>query len=99
METPILAGREFDEHDTPTATKVAIVNETFARLFANETNVVGRRVWKEPTPSEPAMAYEIVGVVKDTKYHNLREDFVPIVFLPAAQAPAVDSYDFFVLRT
>jgi len=39
-------------------------------------------------------------VVRNTKYHNLQEDFVPIVFLPATQDSAVlRSYDFFVLRS
>ncbi|MGH7968283.1 MAG: FtsX-like permease family protein, partial [Limisphaerales bacterium] len=99
LKTPILAGREFDEHDGLKTTKVAIVNESFARRIANQTNVVGKRLWKEPTPTEPAAVYEIVGVVKDTKYHNLQEDFVPIVFLPAAQDPGMGSYDFFVLRS
>jgi len=98
MRTPIIAGREFDEHDALTTTKVAVVNETFARRIANQTDVVGKRLWKEPTPTEPATVFEIVGVVKDTKYHDLREEFVPIVFLPAAQTPA-RSYDFFVLRS
>ena len=99
MRTPLLYGREFDEHDALTTTKVAVVNETFARRIANQTNVVGQRLWKEATPSEPAIVYEIVGVVKDTKYHNLREDSVPIVFLPSAQDPAVGSYGFLVIRT
>jgi len=100
MKTPIVAGREFDEHDTLTTTKVALVNESFARHLANQTNVVGKRLWKEATASGPAADFEIVGVVRDTKYHNLQEDFVPIVFLPATQDSAVlRPYDFFVLRS
>ena len=100
MKTPIVAGREFDEHDTLTTTKVALVNESFARHIANQTNVVGKRLWKEATASGPAADFEIVGVVRNTKYHNLQEDFVPIVFLPATQDSAVlRSYDFFVLRS
>src|SRR5437667_2176136 len=99
LRTPLLYGREFDEHDALTTPKVAVVNESFARRIANQTNVVGQRLWKEPTPSEPATIYEIVGVVRDTKYHNLREDFVPIVFLPSAQDPSVGSHGLFVIRT
>src|SRR5262249_1033097 len=98
LSTKVVAGREFDEHDTLTTTKVAIVNETFARTIASQSNILGKRLWKERTPTEPATVYEIVGVVKDTKYNNLREDFVPIVFLPEAQDPVTRPYDFFVLR-
>ena len=70
MRTALLSGREFDDHDSLTSPKVAIVNETFVRRFVNGTNPIGRRVWRETTPTDPETAFEIVGVVKDTKYHD-----------------------------
>jgi hypothetical protein len=65
--TPVLAGREFNERDTATSTKVAIVNESFARHFFGNTSALGRRV------TSADVAYEIVGVVGDAKYESLRE--------------------------
>ena len=86
LRTPLLAGREFDEHDLASAAKFAIVNEEFARQVIGGVNAVGKRIWVEPTPYEPQTSIEIVGVVKNTKYRNLREDFQPVVFLPLSQA-------------
>jgi putative ABC transport system permease protein len=40
----------------------------------------------EATPYEPQTLYEIVGVVRNTKYRDLREEFQPIMFLPLSQA-------------
>jgi len=85
MAMPLLAGREFDGRDTATSPLVAIVNQSFARMLMNDANPIGTRFWKEATPSSPETIYEIVGVVKDTKYDDLRKDFSPIAFLAESQ--------------
>src|SRR5262249_49347181 len=87
LGTRLLAGREFDERDTTNAPNTAIVNEAFDRMLLNGANPVGRSFWIEKTPVEPQTRYEIVGWVKDTKYGESREEFVPIVFLPTPQTP------------
>jgi putative ABC transport system permease protein len=87
LSTPVLGGREFDERDTAGAAKVAIINESFARQLLNTANPVGRRFWIEKTPFDPETVYEVVGFVGNTKYEDLREDFGPIAYLPAAQDP------------
>lgn len=87
LSTPLLGGREFNEHDTVGAPKVAIVNEAFARQLLNATNPVGQRFWIEKTPRDPETLYEIVGLVRNTKYGDLREEFGPIAYLAAAQDP------------
>jgi len=84
LRTPIIGGRDFDEHDVAGAPLVAIVNETFARKFIKEGNPVGtllrvRRMSKIFGP------YQIVGLVKDTKYVNLREAAQEILYTPLAQ--------------
>jgi putative ABC transport system permease protein len=82
LRTPLVAGREFDDRDSQSQRKVAIVNQAFARQLAAGRNPVGLRFWIETTPFEPQTVYEIVGLVKDTKYRNLREDFEPVVYTP-----------------
>jgi predicted permease len=77
--TPLLSGREFDERDTNTAAKVAIVNQSFARYFFGAQSPLGRRV------TSLKVAYEIVGVVKDAKYQNLRQDVVRTMYIPWMQ--------------
>lgn len=85
LATPLRAGREFNERDTEGAPNVAIVNEAFARQVMNSANPVGQRFWKEATPSHPETAFEIVGLVKDTKYLELSEEIGATMFFPMAQ--------------
>jgi predicted permease len=77
--TPLLSGREFDERDTNTAGKVAIVNESFARYFFPGESPLGRRV------TSVKVAYQIVGVVRDAKYRNLRQDVMRTMYIPWMQ--------------
>jgi predicted permease len=86
FRTTLVAGREFDERDQTSVAKVAIVNEEFTREVMGGVNAVGKRIWVEPTPYVPQTALEIVGVVKNAKYRDLREEFQPVVFVPMSQA-------------
>ena len=85
METALLAGREFSEDDTLKSPSVAIVNQTFARKFLNGANPLGKVARLEAAPGQPPLTYEIVGVVKDAKNMELREDFPPTIYFPLAQ--------------
>jgi predicted permease len=85
LQIPLLGGRDFDARDRIGSTRVAIVNEAFARKFSNGENPVGRRFWIEASPGDPDTPYEIVGLVRDTKYEDLREEFPPIAYYAAAQ--------------
>lgn len=90
MGTPLLAGRDFNEHDTRTSPRVAIVNEAFARQFAAGANPVGKRIVKKAGLREPQTVYEIVGLVRNTKYQALRDDSPPLFYAPIAQGPDPD---------
>jgi len=85
LQIPLLSGRDFDARDKVGAPNAAIVNQAFAQLFLNGANPVGRRFWVEATPGDSEKLYEIVGLVRDTKYGDLREEFGPIVYDNAAQ--------------
>jgi hypothetical protein len=76
---PLLSGREFDERDTNAARKTAIVNQRFARYFFGARSPLGRQV------TSVREAYEIVGVVKDAKYQNLRSDAMRTMYIPWMQ--------------
>jgi putative ABC transport system permease protein len=84
MQTPMIAGRDFNEHDAAGSPLVVIVNETFALKIAKMGNPVGAmfRVQRLGTITGP---YEIIGLVKDTKYGDLREAPQEIVYVPIAQ--------------
>jgi predicted permease len=80
----LLAGRVFRDSDTRTSRPVAVVNESFAKRFFGNTPAVGRFVGKGNDPSAPA-DMEIIGVVNDTDYENLRDAPPRQIFLCAAQ--------------
>jgi len=50
-------------------------------------------------PDHPETLYEVIGVVKDTKYANLREDIPPITYVPAAQRPSPGPWAGVVIRS
>ena len=85
LQVPLLAGRDFDARDRVGAPNVAIVNEAFARKFLDGASPVGHGFWVGVTPGDPETRYEIVGLVRDTKYRDLREEFRPIAYYAAAQ--------------
>jgi len=90
MDTPMIAGRDFNDHDVPGSPLVAIVTERFVQRFLQGQNSIGKQFHVEEYVNRPKKVYEIVGVVKNEKYVDLREDFVPIFFLPEAQVNADD---------
>ena len=75
MGTPLLLGRDFNERDTSSSKKVAIVNESFARYYFRDRSPLGLHVNQA----------EIVGVVTKAKYRNLREAFPKTVYFPLQQ--------------
>jgi hypothetical protein len=93
-----MAGREFTERDTLSSPKVAIVNEAFARKFFGGANPVGRTFHQEAEAGKPEPLFQIVGLVKNTKYYELREEFKPIGFFPSAQDERPGPGATFVLR-
>lgn len=99
MGTPLVAGRDFNVRDTPASPKVAIVNEAFAREFAGGGNPIGKRLWQKGELGEPQIAYEIVGLVGNAKYQDLRENFSPIVYVPMSQNMSPDPTDQIVIRS
>jgi len=98
LETPLLAGRDFDARDTTASPKVAIVSQAFARKFIGGASPLGKTFRLEVPPGKPIPVYEIVGVVKDTKYADLHEEFSPIAYFPVSQADRPDPWDQIIVR-
>ncbi|MDT5272321.1 MAG: putative transport system permease protein [Acidobacteriota bacterium] len=99
LNITLLSGRDFNSGDAPNAPKVAIVNESFARSLTGGENPVGKRFRVERTPSEPETVYEIVGLVRDAKYRDLREEFVPVAFTASSQAARPSGGAQFLIRS
>jgi len=73
--TPLLAGRDFDDRDTSTSAKVAIVNQAFARKILKVADPLGKRFRIHEAPGKPRPLYEIVGVTADNKFQDMHEEF------------------------
>ena len=84
LGVPLLSGREFTDRDREGAPRVAIVNETLVRGFFPNANPIGQRL---RVLSRQPSTWEIIGVVKDSKYRSLGEDSTPYIFLPYLQNP------------
>jgi putative ABC transport system permease protein len=99
MGTPLLAGRDFNDRDTAASPEVAIVNEMFSAKFLGGKNPIGKEFRTLHGPGEPQHLFRIVGLVKNSKYRKLRDDFVPIVFVAASQNKEPDVGQWFVVRS
>jgi predicted permease len=88
MGIPLLAGRGIREVDTATSPRIVVVNQTFIRQFVGGNNPLGRTLRTSPEPQYPETVYEIVGVIPDTKYNDIRGKTPPMAFAPASQYPA-----------
>lgn len=86
LQIPLVAGRSFASSDSVNAPPVAIISQTLARML-HETNPVGKRLVVEATPGDPETYFEIVGVARDAKFEDLREEPLPVVYLVSTQDP------------
>jgi putative ABC transport system permease protein len=86
MRIPMVAGRDFSAADTPQSSPVAIVNESFAATIAQKgVPIIGSRFTREATPSGPEETFEVVGVVRNSTYADLREGVVPLAYFADTQ--------------
>jgi predicted permease len=82
---PLVSGREFAAHDAVDAPRVIIVNESLARSLWKDREAVGRTLVLD-YQGGPAER-QVVGVVRDARYHGPRSDPAPEIFIPHAQNP------------
>jgi predicted permease len=84
MRLPLLRGRDFTAQDgqaDPNKISVAVVNEAFVRRYVEERDPLGARLgWGNPPNVKYAI--EIVGVVRDAVYEDLREEIKPLIYYP-----------------
>jgi predicted permease len=88
---PLMAGREFTRADATGAPKVAIVNEAFATKFNLGRDAVGKRM----SQGSSKLDIEIVGIVQNAKYSQVRQELPPIFFVPYPQSDARTTMHFY----
>jgi putative ABC transport system permease protein len=80
MGIPLLAGRDFQPNDTTGSPKVIIVNQMFAKKLLDGATPLGTTVRIITGPGQPEQIFQIVGLVRDSKYDDLHEDDLPIAY-------------------
>ncbi|HJQ19187.1 MAG TPA: ABC transporter permease [Gemmatimonadaceae bacterium] len=95
LGVPMVAGREFTDADLAGRPKVAVVNQAFAKKFNLGTGaeVVGKRMALGDTND---LNIEIVGLVKDSKYSQVKQTIPPVFVLPYRQDTDVGGLNFYV---
>jgi putative ABC transport system permease protein len=100
---PVLRGREFDERDRVEAAppaggapsfRVAIANERFVKEYFGDQDPIGRRLGfggeGQPTP------IQIVGVVRDSRYTDVRDDVQRQLFFPYLEGAQPGQFTLYV---
>src|SRR6185295_12200041 len=85
----------FSRSDALGAPKVAVVNETFARKFNLGRDAIGKRIGDLGTGA-PKLDTEIVGLVQDAKYSEVKARIPPLFFRPYRQDNGIGAITFYV---
>jgi len=92
LGVPLLSGRDFTALDGASSMKVAIVNEAFAKKFGLGRNAVGKKM----SEGSDSLDITIVGLVKDSKYSEVKATIPPVFVRPYRQTGRVSNLAFYV---
>jgi predicted permease len=95
MGAPLMSGREISESDTATAPNVAVVNQKFVQRFFAGRNPIGQH-FGFGGGNDVHLDVEIVGVVKDSKNIDLRQEIRPYVLVPYSHSSHFGNATFYV---
>ena len=98
MQIPLRGGRAFDEHDTTSVERVAIVNEQLARECWPGQDPLGKRL-RMGSPASQTPWLSVVGVVGNVQSRGPEAGFHAEVYVPYRQFPWVLSPEHLVVRT
>ena len=94
LGVPLVAGRDFTRADALGSPRVAIVNQAFARKFNLGDHAVGSRMTDRRAGTE--LDVEIVGLVQDAKYSEVKDAVPPQFFFPYRQDDQTGASTFYV---
>jgi predicted permease len=92
LGVPMLGGREFTGKDLMNGPKVAIVNESFVKKFKLGNDPVGKMM----SDSGEKLDTQIVGLVKDAKYSEVKAQVPALFFVPYKQTDRIREITFYV---
>ncbi|MBL0891183.1 MAG: ABC transporter permease [Gemmatimonadaceae bacterium] len=92
----LLTGREFTDSDRLGAARVAMVNEAFVRKFNLGKDVIGKFMSRN---GNDTLNIQIVGLVKDAAYSEVKDEIPPLFFSPWRQEARTGALTFYVRTT
>ena len=109
LRIPIVAGRAFDARDRTDGRRVAIVSEHFVRSHLSGRDPIGAAIRTVAEAGYPETTYEVVGVARNTKYTDVRDEqcwcdadveeaMPPIAYVPIAQNPSPFPWSTVIVR-
>jgi predicted permease len=109
LKIPIRSGRDFVALDNTRSRRTLLVNESFVRSHLSGMDPIGATLRTVAEPGFPETSYEIIGVVGDTKYADLREEdcwcdaagetMAPIAYVPIAQLASPYAWASVIVRS
>lgn len=93
----LIEGREFRDSDREGGQKVAIVNQAFARKFSSSSSPVGKFMSQDGSSSPHDI--EIVGLMQDTKYVNMKDETPPVFLRPLSQTTSANWISYYLRST
>ena len=82
----LLQGRAFTDGDNESAPKVALLNEAAAQFYFGDRSPIGGQLSFKRGPKAEPIPYQVIGVVRDSRYQSLREPDTRLVYLPMQQS-------------
>ncbi|HWC99033.1 MAG TPA: ABC transporter permease, partial [Candidatus Sulfopaludibacter sp.] len=95
LQIPIVLGRDFNDRDVLGAPKVALVNQKFVKKYFGGLDPMGRHLGMGIDPGTK-LDIQIIGVVGDTKYEDLRQEIPEEMYAPSAQQNFVNGGTMYV---
>jgi putative ABC transport system permease protein len=89
----LLSGREFTSSDRQGTAQVAVINEAFAKKFNLGQNAVGKFM---STSGRDSLNIQIIGVIQNAKYSNVKQEIPPLFYIPWKQDGSVGTMSFYV---
>jgi hypothetical protein len=99
LRIPILSGRDFEASDDANSRRVMLANASFVRSHLQGLSPIGSTIRTVAEAGYPETTYEIIGVVGNTKYSDLREAMPPIAYVPIAQNPGLQPWAPVIVRS
>jgi putative ABC transport system permease protein len=84
MGIPLIAGRTFEDTDTPESTRVTVISEELARVAFPDGDALGREIVLSFTDGGP---FQVVGITGNVADYGLDREPASVFYVPHRQFP------------